>query len=430
MSEVPFRVGFGEVEITPTESVPLAGYYYPRMSTGVHDPLHVRAMAVSDGQTRIVLCVADVIGLNADTIAATRQLVAEEAGLPGECLILAAMHTHTGPIIRDGGPYVDGLPTKFAAAITQALKSLAPSDVRVGRATVPNIAWCRRYRMKDGTVRTNPGILNPDVEARIGDADPAIMALLASVNGEPRAALMNFALHNDTVGGTEISADWTHYARETIQAGMTPDLPVITPVGCAGDVNHWNVFEEVGLRGFGETERLGVAIGRGALEALGHAKPVASGVVAAARAILEINLRYPTDGELAEAREVMAKEPDQGVDFTMDRVEAARRVRVAEMGRTATAEITALAFGDVALVGVPCELFSDLGREIKARSPFAHTIIITLADGCHGYIGSRKAMEEGGYEMTSSIVAPGTGECLVDKAVELLNSLGGGESSE
>ena len=92
-------------------------------------------------------------------------------------------------------------------------------------------------------------------------------------------------------------------------------------------------------------------------------------------------------------------------------------------GLAATIEITAFACGDVAFVGVPCELFTDLGRDIKARSPFRHTIVVTLADGPIGYVGSRRAMSEGGYEMTSSPLAPGGGELIVDTAADVLASL-------
>jgi len=423
MSSERFQVGFGEVNITPEGSVPLAGYYYKRLSTGVHDPLHARALAVSDGTNRVVLCVADLVSVAADLVKETRRLVTDRTALPDDHLIIAAIHTHTGPGLREDSPYRAALPGMFSEAIVQALEHLVPCDLSVGWSEAPDIAFCRRYRMKDGSVRTNPGVLNPDVEAPLGTPDPAVMALLASVEGRPEAALLHFALHCDTVGGTEISADWTYYVRETLRQDLGPALPVITPIGPAGDINHWNVFKEVASRGFEETKRIGAAIGRAGLQALSNAERVAFGPVRAARRTLDVSIRVPTDSELAEARKVMKRKPPEGVDFTMNRVEAGRRIRAAELGPVATIEITAFACGDVAFVGVPCELFTDLGRDIKARSPFRHTIVVTLADGPIGYVGSRRAMSEGGYEMTSSPLAPGGGELIVDTAADVLASL-------
>ena len=104
----------------------------------------------------------------------------------------------------------------------------------------------------------------------------------------------------------------------------------------------------------------------------------------------------------------------------MERVEAMRPVRAVEVGPTAMHDITVLTFGDVALVGLPCEPFTELGRNIKSGSPFEHTLVIALAHGTVLYVGARHHYAEGGYEMTTAIAVPGTGEMMVDVALELL----------
>jgi len=416
----PFLVGFGEADITPSAPSRMAGYYYPRLSTGVHDRLAARAMAVSDGKGRVVLCVADLIHLTREVVTETRRLVRERCGIRDDHVLLSCIHTHTGPSVREEKEYAAGLPAKFADAVTKALDTLQPAELRAGRGEERTVAFCRRYRMKDGSVRTNPGILNPDVKEPLGTPDYAVSVLLAA-DAAPRGGVVHFGLHCDTVGGTELSADWTHYVRETLRKKLGGDMPVLTPIGTAGDVNHWNVFKPVTARGFAETERIGNAIGTAAVEALKNAAPVPPGPVRAARRTVEVDIRFPSDEELAEARRILAQPPPEGVDFTMERVHAARAVRAAKTGPTARLDVTVLAFGNVALVGMPCELFTDLGRDIKERSPFEHTLVITLADANVGYVGPRKAHEEGGYEMASSLLAPGMGEKLADTAVALLD---------
>jgi hypothetical protein len=110
------------------------------------------------------------------------------------------------------------------------------------------------------------------------------------------------------------------------------------------------------------------------------------------------------------------------VDFTLPRVEAERRVSVSKLGRTVPLDITVLAFGNVAIVGIPAEYFAELGRSITSRSPFAHTLVCTLANGCIGYVAARQNYAEGGYEVTTARLLPGVGEEIADKAVDLLRS--------
>jgi len=434
MGPPTLSVGFGEVDITPSKPIRMAGYYYDRVSSSVHDPLRARAMAVSDGANRAVLCVADVVYLDESVVQAARRIVSERSGLPPDCLLLSCVHTHTGPIFLNltGQPlrpeeqeYAVALPAKLADAVRLALDDLQPASFRAARGEEPTVQFIRRYRMKDGSVQTNPGILNPDVVEPIGTPDRDVIALLASRNGRPVGGLVNFGLHCDTVGGTEISADWTYYLRERARAALGKDLDLLAPIGCCGDVNHWNVFEKMEARGFDLTREIGEKIADAALVALEDAKAVEPGPVRALRKRIEVKTRMPSDEELEEAKAILAEKPPEGVDFTMDRVHAARKVKAAGMGPTQELDVSALTFGDVALVGVPAEYFSELGRDIKSRSPFAHTAVVTMAERVIGYVGERRNYDEGGYETASSVVVPGTGEQIADTAVELLNAAKG-----
>ncbi len=85
-----------------------------------------------------------------------------------------------------------------------------------------------------------------------------------------------------------------------------------------------------------------------------------------------------------------------------------------------------MTIGDVALVGVPAEFFTKLGRDIKNRSPFRHTYIAELANGWIGYLPDRDAHQLGGYQVWTgyhSYAEPGTGERMVDRVIELLHQL-------
>jgi hypothetical protein len=91
-------------------------------------------------------------------------------------------------------------------------------------------------------------------------------------------------------------------------------------------------------------------------------------------------------------------------------------------------EVMVIAVGDeLAFVGLPGEMFVELGLAIKQNSPFQHTFINTLANGSIGYVANRKAYREGSYGAApaSTRSHPGTGEALVDAAVRQLIALRG-----
>ena len=75
-------------------------------------------------------------------------------------------------------------------------------------------------------------------------------------------------------------------------------------------------------------------------------------------------------------------------------------------------------------MGLPGEVFVDLGLAIKRASPFKTTLVIELCQDAPGYIPTKKAFAEGSYETVNSRVAPGGGEKMVETAIRLLKELG------
>jgi len=103
-----------------------------------------------------------------------------------------------------------------------------------------------------------------------------------------------------------------------------------------------------------------------------------------------------------------------------------RRKLAACQGEVRRTWLHAMLIGDVALVGVPGELFTKLGLLIKRRSPFRYTCVVGLANDYIGYIPDGEAFHLGGYQLWTglhSFVAEGTGEAMVEEALELLSRL-------
>ncbi len=87
-------------------------------------------------------------------------------------------------------------------------------------------------------------------------------------------------------------------------------------------------------------------------------------------------------------------------------------------------EIHVLRIGDVAVCTNQFELFTDYGLRIQARSEAVQTFVIQLA-GPGSYLPTEKAVAGGSYSavVESNKVGPEGGQILVDRTLELINSL-------
>ena len=57
----------------------------------------------------------------------------------------------------------------------------------------------------------------------------------------------------------------------------------------------------------------------------------------------------------------------------------------------------ALRIGDFAIATSPCETYGITGLAVKERSPFELTMVVSLANGCSGYLPPPDQFELGGY---------------------------------
>ncbi|MBR2181445.1 MAG: hypothetical protein IJ949_06100, partial [Oscillospiraceae bacterium] len=85
--------------------------------------------------------------------------------------------------------------------------------------------------------------------------------------------------------------------------------------------------------------------------------------------------------------------------------------------------VCAVAIGDMVFASLPGEPFTEVGRQIKANSPFALTIPACCANGYEGYYPVASAFSEGGYEALTSRYVEGTAELLIAGSSEIIKSL-------
>jgi hypothetical protein len=129
----------------------------------------------------------------------------------------------------------------FATAAAEgAIADLKESTFSVARSELPGITFIRRYHMKGGIVRNNPGRHNPDIIGPVSPADETIQLLKIQREGAGDIAIVNFQVHPDTRGGKLISADYPAVVCNTLE-GALPGTSCFYMNGTAGDLNHIDV---------------------------------------------------------------------------------------------------------------------------------------------------------------------------------------------
>jgi hypothetical protein len=422
-AQAVLRAGAAQARITPSEPQPLAGYFRERLSTGVHDDLWAKALVLDDGAQRVALAVCDVIEVPAGVVERARRLVQQQTGIPPERVFISATHTHTAPGVE--GRFAEWLPGRIAEAVAAAAKRMQPARIAHAAGSEPSLVFNRRFFMTDGTVGWNPGKRNPRIIRPAGPVDPRVSVITVdSETGAAIATLVHYALHLDTVGGTELSADYP-YTLARLVSGARGGGVTMFMIGCAGNVNHLDVADARPQKGHGEAARIGTVLAGQAIRTMAGLEPVREPRLRSARTVLTLPAAPHTAEELAWSRAVAARW-DGGENLPFLDIVKARRILDLESRNNAPceAEVQALAAGeDIAWVGLPGEIFVELGLDIQKASPFRHTVVVSLANGSLGYFPNRKAWGEGNYEVVTARCAESSGERLAEAALRLLREL-------
>ena len=452
-------VGFSRVNITPMMGIGIVGYFVPRFAEGVLDELYVNALAVQAGEEKAVLLTLDNCGISRDVAMDFAASVSEAAGIPAEAVILHCTHTHTAPPLIDPDmpeplngdftsvdpkrekAYYEFVRTRLCDAASFALADLKPAKMGYGIGEAPNIAFVRRFRMKDGSVQTNPGVDNPNIDHPIGDVDERVNVLRFDRENDS-IVLVNFGDHPDVVGGNLISGDWPALTRNVVEK-VLDNVKCVTTNGAQGDVNHVNVhprggylngmfhdFDDVS-RGYSHATYMARVVTGAVLQAFDKVQYVNVDSVSAIRRTIQVASNMPTAEELVQAVKINdlheagrdAELPYSGMMLTTMVAEAGRMVKLKDGPASFPMELSGLAIGPVALIGIPGEPFTGIGRALKEAPGWDLVLPCCLTNGNEGYFPMQEAYDEGGYESQSSFFKAGVAEFLIEEGTKLLSDM-------
>lgn len=442
------KAGFARVNVNPPMGISIIGYFKPRYAEAILDDLEVNALALECGEVKTLLISIDHCGIEQVLNKKLRQAASEATGIPMENIILSATHSHTAPGLEINSKdelikaYTDFVESRIKDAALFAVADLKEAKMGYGKGVAPNVAFVRRYVMKDGSIKTNPGVNNPDIVRPVGNIDDSVNVVRFDREGEDTIVLVNFANHPDVVGGSKISADWPGLLRADVEK-ILDGTKCIFFNGAQGDINHVNVhpkggdlngmfmdFDDVS-RGYSHAEYIARVVTGGVLQAYDKVNYVDVDTLIAKQKVMHVPSNRPDPKDLPEAHRIndlhnAGKDneiPYEGMMLTTVVAEAARMVRLENGPDAFDMILSAIVIGPVALVGIPGEPFNGIGIGIKETEGYEMILPCCLTNGSEGYFPMQDSYDEGGYEARSSRLKAGVAELIIKEGKELLTGL-------
>lgn len=427
---------------------------------GIDLDLWATALALSDGARPAVLLDIDIQILTNERADQLRAAVSRATGVPVQNIRASATHTHSGPVpykswIEKGfelvGPWFDDLTRWCAEAAGEALASLQPVELRVGRGQC--------------AINANRRCVTPAGERflgvnRDGPVDHEVLVIkLDTPGGEPVATLVNYACHGTVMGPANrlITPDYPGAMKRVVEQalggrclffqgaagnlgpvqGFQADPQVYRNLGSL--LGHEVAAVALGLKNIPTAEQLREIIPSGA--PLGVYASTFAAQPALPLHLLEREIEVPLREGLPERKPAAEK-----LEYWKAKLKAARQrgdepaiteaiymarradiqLRMADdFGGKTTTGVRAhfITFGDVALVGCNIEPFCDTGLAVKQQSAFPVTCLSGYTNGRLAYMATPQEWPKGGYEVENSPFGQYAADTLTEEVLRTLTAL-------
>jgi neutral ceramidase len=446
-----FRAGAATSNITPKTGTSINGNMQDTKIKGIHDETHARCIVLDDGQTRLAIVVSDLCMISREVLDEAKRRASEVTKIPVENMMMSATHTHSGGTacsVFQSDPdedYVKFLSERIADAVIRANNKLTPARIGWGVGYEPTQVFNRRWKMKPGTpiinpfgktdqVKMNPGIGNPNNLEPAGPTDPEVPVIsIQSPEGRPIALLANYSLHY--VGGTgagEVSADYYGMFANRMQQMLGAneyDTPFVAMMsnGTSGNINNVN-FGGPPLKPFSPYEKMRTVANVVAAEAYKVYQNIQYKdwiSLSSQQTEISLGVRKPAPDELVRAKDIISK-AKKPVMTSMEEIYARETMLIKDYPEQFSVILQAFRIGDLAITAVPCEVFVEIGLDIKKKSPFKPTFSISLANGYNGYLPTPEHHQLGGYETwraRSSYLEVNASQKITKTLYELLEKL-------
>lgn len=401
-----FRAAVVKVDITPSDSQYMTGYQ-ERKSTGIHDRIYHRIIALDDGITQFFLVSSEVCLFSPTQYDGFASQLESKYGIKPEHFWWTVTHTHSAPEVGPPGlgavflgerfkhvrdtAYNSLFEKKLMEGIAEARRKLAPARLGVGSG-FSQASINRRAIDVDGKASLG---LNPDgvVDRRIG------LLRLEKEDGKLMALIANYPIHGTVLSGESlvISGDAPGVVSEYVEEKT--GAPVLFVNGAAGNLAP--VYSVYSNPRSGHLSQFRVLLGDKIIQANQKILSTTNEVTLNAASMIvqtprKADLGWPSD---------MSKysfTTKTGVNMVQLPI---RFLKIND---------------DVAIWSAPLELFCEISNEIRDRSPFPYTFYFGYSNGWLGYMPSEAEWPHGGYETTVSPYTPAAGKDVTEAVVGYL----------
>lgn len=412
--------------ITPSIGGAIVGGFSPFPSTHIHDDLHARCLVLDNGEKRLAIVVCDLLGGARQMFDEAARLIQVKTGIPRECVLMSATHTHSASSALSENRYSLDEPLseyqtfvagRIADGVTRALNNLTTAQIGWAVGQEPDQVFNRRWFMKEGTVPPNPfgGIdkvkMNPPRGANLvkpaGPTDPDVSVIsLQTLEGKPLAVLANYSLHYvGDVGPGHISADYFAVFCDRLQQLLGADrqeVPFVAMLsnGTSGNINNNDYSKPADKAGppYSKIRAVADDVAKVAFEAIKGIKYQTWVPLDSRFSELKLEARRPTAEQLARAEAILAKPRVLGGKNLLEVVYAERTLKLRDVAPHIDLPLQTLRIGEAGICAIPCETFVETGLEIKLKSPFRPSFTHSIAGGYYGYLPTPEHHQLGGYE--------------------------------
>ena len=385
---------------------------------------------VIDAQSRICLVSLDAQNMRSYLSRPIAKRIAAAAGIPEDHVLVCATHTHRGPRTSDifcGTPnaeYLRRMEEGSVQAAVKAFKSLddpatgARAELLFAQSQEATIGRNSRLLLKDGSIGWY-GYDRSDALRPTGPYDPDLYVVaLRRADGGFAGLAFNHSVHN--IGEIrEGHMSSCFYGLAALELERRHKATTLFLPGAIGST-HNATYNNSGVPAAECVHRVVAAVD----EALGRLEPALPGPVRVLNRPFAYRVRqFDEAKEAAAVKSYLERYAPRSAAQQIEIFRKMREQMTPHQGELRQTRLQVFRLGDLAMVGIPGEMFASLGLEIRRRSPFRHTCIVGLANEQISYIPDRKAYADGGYQTWAgwhSMLEVGTGEAMVDQAVAML----------
>ena len=434
-----FKVGFGRVDITPTDlGVPMAGYGQTdkRLHKNVLDPLYISAVAITgtNGET-ILLMSVDLI--NSRIHDELRKQIEKRTGIPYDNIMYAATHTHSAPDQSNSqnSAYVTSLYTAGVQAAELAVADQAVATISIATTETENLNFVRHYLMNDGTYGgDNFGDYSSGIKEHAEANDPQMQIIKFTRPDEDKKdiVMVNWQGHPCMTGGVDkldMSADYIGSTRQQFE--FQTKSYFIYFLGASGNQNVKSYIT-------GETrtydyQEQGKFLTEYIMTALENTTEVPVGEVHSTKQTYMAAVNREMEDRLDDAIKIrdLYNDTDRDTGNALAKKLGFSSVYHANgvISRSGISEdylpinLTAFAFSDISFVAAPYEMFAAHGTQIKEGTPYAMTFVATCGNGATCYLPTEKAFAYGCYESHTGTFVADTGTKCAETFIAMMESM-------